>query len=246
MSDKDYRRLDPIVPQRDEANAQRTGGKKTPPPPRGNADKRSGGGGFWKLMTVLLLAGLVALGFYTRHQSRALADLDARFTELADRIESTDESLSESGAALRMKIKDHDEALEKHWSEIKKLWGVSYDTNRKAIAANTEAVESQAEAVKNIRQTVEAVQKKVDQTARGMENLRGSTLAAGAAVEEVRERTAGLSGDIKDLESTIGKMQRTLQGRVAKNEEAIEAIDAYRLQVNEQLAQIRRQLGGGS
>ena len=150
MTDRDFKRFDPIVPESDDRIGRSSGGTvddgrrraaKRPPP----SDSHGGGsiGGVWKLLVLVLLLGLAGMGYMLVQEKARLAQLQSRFDELEAKIVSTDESLNQSGATLGMKIREHTEALDKHWSEIRKLWGVSYDTNRKTIDINSKTIESQ-------------------------------------------------------------------------------------------------------
>lgn len=251
MSDKDFNNLDPIVPERDEMAAGRNGGKgkKGPPPSRPKKTASAGGSGAgagagWKVLVMLLLLGLAALAYYSWRQSLVLADLNERFSLLAERIESTDESLSESGAALSVKIRDHDEALEKHWAEIKKLWGVSYDTNRKAIAANEKAIEGQARELKKTGDSLAFLKAEVEKARDTIAAVRSDSLAVNAEMEQVRGQLSELSTGLDRLERSLKEAERNLGGRVSENEEAIKAIDSYRQQINQQMNQLRQRLDG--
>jgi chromosome segregation ATPase len=241
MTDKDFRKLDPIVPTRDDYSARRPVAEKksarperASPPPTGSGGKS--GGGVWKLLTLLLLLSVAGLGAFSWQQQQILADLGQRFESLASRIESTDESLNQSGAALGIKIKDHTEALDKHWSEIKKLWGVAYDTNRKAIASNTESLESQTGTLKKAEQSLKTLQAKVAQVEKSFDTVRGSALSLTAQLEEQQDRLLRLGDSVTKLE----KSMQQWQGKLAENDGAF---DAYRRQINQQLAQIRQTLG---
>lgn len=246
MNDKDFRKMDPIVPTRDDYSARRPPADKKaarpsgPKPPASGGSKTSGGNGFWKLMTAISLLAVGGLGAFSWQQQKVVADLNQRFESLSSRIESTDESLNQSGAALSIKIKDHTEALDKHWSEIKKLWGVSFDTNRKAIADNKEATAAQEAALKKAEQTVKALQTKVTAVEKSFDTVRGSALALTAQAEEQQNRLQQLGDSLTRLEKSVQQWQGTVNSKLTENEGAF---DAYRRQINQQLTQIRQQLG---
>lgn len=272
MSDKDFRRFDPIVPERD-------GPPPKPAAPKGPAlsdDPRdavrsrpaaspsrartprdpAAGAPAW-LLYGALLAVLIVAGF-AWYQSRVLADLNARFSQLSARIESTDESLNQSGATLGLKIREQEEKLAEHWAEIRKLWGVSYDTNRKAIAENTKAIEGhkaslatlQANLKKaestlaSLQQSVETAKKQAAEANQGVAGIRASTLGAAAQVDELREKVATLTSTLATTNSGVNQLKNDLGRRVAENEQALRAMDTYRAQVNQQLNQLRQQVSG--
>ena len=53
-------------------------------------------------------------------------------------LASTDTSITQSEVLLAQKLETMEEQIEINDSEIRKLWGVSYDTNKKAIAKNAD------------------------------------------------------------------------------------------------------------
>src|SRR5690606_9160809 len=137
-----------------------------------------------------LLAVLIVAGFAWQ-QSRVLADLNARFSQLSARIESTDESLNQSGAALGLKIKEQEEKLAEHWTEIRKLWGVSYDTNRKAIAANTEALEAQKAALSTLQANLKKAETSLAALQKSMDTVSKQAAEASQSVSTIRGSTLG-------------------------------------------------------
>jgi chromosome segregation ATPase len=249
MSDKDFRHLDPIVPQRDEMPPRRsTATKKSYSDAPPFVDARPGkesvaSGGIWRMISAVTFVVLLGVVWFSWHQSQLLADLGVRFDELKSRIESTDESLSQSGAALSVKLKDHSAELEKQWSEIKKLWGVSYDTNRKAIDTNKTAIATQSKTVAGLKVSVASLKKDVDKANQSIAGVNSNSLAVSAQIEEVNDKVAAVSSALARIEKQVKQQDGSLAQKVAEHDEAIRAIDTYRLQINEQLSQIRRQVG---
>ena len=264
MSDKDSDRsfsgMAPIVPERDERIgagdiAGKRENKKVPPktdrrPTSSKENAAQSGGGFWRLLVVVLLAAIVACGFLVWQQRQQLAMLQTSFDQLQSRISSTDESLSQSGAALSVKLGDHEKALATHWSEIKKLWGVSNDRNKKAIAANTKAVEDYEKSLKGLKNSAVARQKDVAALKAQMADVKKSvatvtstSLSARLELEEAREQLQTAADRLNGLDKELKQMQNSLSARVAENEEAIEAIDAHRRRVNQDIQQLRQKLG---
>ena len=254
MSDEDFRSKDPFVPERDDIRPRTSAPRQAPPrephearPGKTASRGKSSRTSPWPV--IILLVAVIGLAAFSWHQSRILADLNSRFSQLSAKIESTDESLSQSGAALSLKLKEQEAALDEHWTEIKKLWGVSYDTNRKAIEANKTAIgdfkgriDATESEVKKAQSAAAEARKQAVAASQSLETLRSTTLGSAAQMDELREKMAVISGTLNRLDSAV-KQLNGLSGRVASNEEALRAIDAYRAQVNQQLAQLRQQLG---
>lgn len=266
MSDKDFRRFDPIVPERDgpapkasapsSPAASKVDSRSSQGSAHQNANRAAKNTSQWPLL--LCLIALVGIGGFSWYQSRVLEDLNSRFSQLSARIESTDESLNESGTTLSLKIKEQGEKLDEHWGEIRKLWGVSYDTNRKAIAGNTKSLEQQKAGIASIQaslkktesslaslqQSFEAVKKQSESTDQSLTTMRSSTLGISAQMEELRDQVAAMSGTISRTDSAVKQLNADLSRRVADNEKSLRALDTYRAQVNQQLSQLRQQISG--
>ena len=79
---------------------------------------------------------MLAVSWFGWQQYQQFVDLQQRFAVLDSRLNNTDESVNQSGAAMQINIGKHSEELKKHWSEIKKLWGVANDKNKTKIRKN--------------------------------------------------------------------------------------------------------------
>lgn len=249
MTDKDFNRLDPIVPESDEriGRSESRGGRIAKDRKRATSEMppRSGGaiGGFWKVLVVILLLGLGGLGYFFVQVTENLALLQSRFDDLESKIDSTDESLNQSGTARGIKLKSHDEILDKHWSEIKKLWGVSNDRNRKKIEAQEKSIKSLEASRAARKKDVANLTAKLTKTGKSVDSMASASLAAKLEVNDMVNQSQELVDQLNSLKQSLKASQLDLQTRVAGNEEAINAIDAYRRQVNRDIQQIKQQLG---
>ena len=272
MTDKEFSKLDPIVPESDErigrgragsskqAGVGSTGSRKSEKPHYSNSSASKAGapgvksiGLIWKFLVLILMCGLGGLGYFFIEQTERLSQLQGRFDELEAKIVSTDESLNESGTALAVKLKDQGETLDKHWSEIKKLWGVSHDRNRKKIEAQEKTLAAQSNTVKNLQASMSARKKeittltgKVDKASQSMETVVNSSLAAKLEMNDLVGQSQQINDQVNNLEKSFESLKQNLNTRVADNEEAINAIDAYRLQVNRDIQLLKQQLAPAS
>jgi chromosome segregation ATPase len=197
------------------------------------------------LVLVLILAACLAgTAWFSWQQSRAQALLQYRFDDLAAKIESTDESLSQSGAALSVRLVDQQKELAKHWSEIKKLWGVSNDRNKKAIAAlelaDTKSAKKRIELTKNISSLSTQLNAEQKQLKIMIGELGSDSLASVAKIDEIGERVDQLSGSQQKLNLSIDQKRRALENRLKSVEKAIESIDSFRRQTNQTLDALRQ------
>ena len=241
--------MEPIVPERDERIGSRSDSRPRSERPQNKSGNRApqrsaSGGGFWKLLVLVVLLAVVAVGYYAYQQSQKLSTLQASFDELQGKLASTDESLSQSGAALSIKLKDHDAELKKHWSEIRKLWGVSNDRNKQSIAANVKSIKELKNSAAARQKEVKAVNSQLADIRKSIDTVTSASLSSRLEVEEAMDSMQGLVDRLNRLDASLKQWQTKLNSRVSENEEAIEAIDAYRRRVNQDLLQLKQQLGG--
>lgn len=225
--------------QRDYPDSSRRGSQDNYKESFARVDKPKTGGSLLIVLVILLAVGLAGLGWFAWQQSQAQAVLQQRFDELAGKIESTDESLNQSGAALSVKLLDHSKQLETQWSEIKKLWGVTNDRNKKAIEALQLAVAESDKAAQKLTKNLGSLADADKKLSGKISELGSSSLAATARVDAVAERVDQLDGAQQRLRQ-VEERQRSLESRLKTNETAIESIDAFRRQTNQTLNTLRQ------
>jgi chromosome segregation ATPase len=240
----DKNRINPIVPERDDmigrsSNSAASSGKNNSSKSDSSrsSSKSSGGnsGGFWKLLIALLMIGLLGAGGFGWMQFNALsknhADLQQRFDALESRLSSTDESMNQSGAALQLKISKQGESLERHWAQIKKLWGVTNDINKGKIETNKKDIAFLANKRTAIEKSIADLSTRVDKENRSLTNLSGNYLAITADIDGINTAARNQSDKLASLQSALTKIDRQLKS----NAEAIESMDAFRRQTNQKI-----------
>jgi len=198
-------------------------------------------------LTGLGLAGFVYSELLKNQAASAVAE--QRIQELEGRLSLSDDESSQSVAALGAKLKWAD-------SEIRKLWGVAHDRNRKAIDGNKKAlasVKSSLSAVKKEQKGVSASTAKVtaslDANKRSLKQLGqdlgqlGEQLAMveGTSVEQ-QAQMRDLVDKANSLDLQVKKLKGSLLDRVNANAEAVASMDAYRRSTNRELLQIQQRL----
>jgi hypothetical protein len=128
----DKPRINPIVAERDDmigrsptstsSSKKGSSGGDGKPPGRGSSNGSSTGSGSTKILLAILVA-LVGVAGFGWMQFAALSanhsDLQQRFESLESQLSSTDESVTQSGAAMQLNISKQADELKKHWSEIR-------------------------------------------------------------------------------------------------------------------------------
>ncbi len=244
--------LSGITPDKDEIEARQRPGQRrserpptTPPPggtpPRGGQPSSSSPSGLAILALIVALAGLGGSGFlawkFTEAQ-QSLVQAENRIADLESRLDVTYDESNQSVEAIQAKLKWAD-------SEIRKLWGVSYDTNRKNIAGNTEQIEKLSGELASVKKEASSAQTAAANLKKSLSDVQGAVTAlknSVASLDEQRKRLQNLEEKLDQLDDRVAQL-RNLSDRVKTNEEAIAAIDSYRRSINRDLLAIKQQLG---
>jgi chromosome segregation ATPase len=229
----DKERINPIVADRDDMIGRSTSdsvGDSSLAKSSTRATSQSMSG-LWKLIVLISLLGLVVGGYLGWQQYQSFVLLQERFDRLNSRLNVTDESATQSDAAMQISISKQGDELKKHWSEIRKLWGVANDRNKGKIEKNSQDIKFLA----GKRLELETASK----------NDRDK-------MQEMRENYFGLTADLESLNSASGeqktalkKLQITLdqqQRQIQNLNEAITSIDGFRRQTNQKLLRLEQQL----
>ncbi len=201
-------------------------------------------------------AGLYYLMGLLQQTQNSLVAAEARISELENKLSSTDTSITQSEEALAAKIKSIDELIEVNKSEVRKLWGVAYDRNRKAISVNTALNEEQKKSLQAATEQLAALDKQIaeglaamDKMSESLQNMAGkvknsSGLVAEASqrVEFVQESIAELSDELAALESAQSNLESSLDTRLVGVEDAIKSIDVHRRNVKDELRKLKQEL----
>ncbi len=250
-------RQEPFIARRDESAPLQAGlpaqkKKPRPPisPPAGEPKKL----GFIVLcfIVVLLSVCLAALSVFSWRQSQSQQYLQQRFDDLTGHLESSDESVAQSGAALAIKLSKQEEALVTHWSEIKKLWGVTNDRNKKAIKAlqladgtAKKGLKKTQQALASLQSDLSSVRTRLKTTQAEVKKVGSASLVASAQTDDFHRQLKSLASKLKAFDSEAASLQKLIEKnrqshsqRLAEFEQAVKSIDAFRRQTNEKFSRL--------
>lgn len=181
------------------------------------------------------LCGIAAAGFaywQLTLTQQALAQADLRIAELEGKFELSDDEANASTETMQAKLKWAD-------SEIRKLWGVAHDTNRKAIAANKEAIEKTEKIAQSATKEVDTkVKQAMKNVTAELKLLSDLVEAQQLSLTNVENAQASIKTQAQTINQKLAELEK-LERRVKTNEQAIEAIDAFRRNVNQQILQLK-------
>jgi chromosome segregation ATPase len=225
--------IDPIVAERDDMIGRPNSGTASTRKAGQVKDSAAGMSGGWKFLIWIALFGLAgATGFgwvEYQHLVEKHESLLQRFDALESRLSSTDESVTQSGAALQVKISRQGDDIAMHWSEIKKLWGVTNDINKGKIDKNRADVAFLSGQLTPLKASVKKDSKIIGSLG---ESYLGFSADLDAANENLRSYVDSLNSIQKSLAST--------KAQIKNNAEAVESMEAFRRQINQKIYALER------
>jgi len=164
-------------------------------------------------------------------------------------LSNTGSELEQSGSVAEKKLAFLD-------SEMRKLWAVANDRNKKSIQKNSDLIavsESKIEKHSSVQSDLKGLQKGLSQSLVGIEKQaskldgRISTLANEVSITraEQEEELGGIKSSIQKTLEFGGQAQslvEKLSSRLKESESSIVSINASRRQINERLVELERQL----
>lgn len=206
---------------------------------------------------VLILAcvcGALAWGYVLQEQRISNLDRDLNdaigfisqskllIARLEGELSETGEELEQSGSAAAKKLAFLD-------SEMRKLWGVSNDRNKKAIAGNTEALDKLERQIASVQSGLD---KRMGSMVKSLDALEASYQKVNSSLKTLDSKISLTSGEMAITRDSISEELAamkagigdvgSLKEQIAENKKAIAAIDSSRKQVNARLVDLGRQV----
>ena len=199
------------------------------------------------LMLALLIAGLVMAGWFIANQHQtltksqnALALAESRLQTLEDRLIVTDAQLTDTGSETQEQIKTWE-------SEIRKLWAVSNERNKKWIKDNEQAIAKLNKSVADIAASSREVSAAVgrhESAFKQQQTIIDQLTGVELQMQQILSTQRDLVDRVNASRQTVASLQAGLAGKVSDNEQAVASMDSYRAQTNSRLAEIERRLAG--
>ena len=200
--------------------------KKRNKPARGGD---SGGGRMGtSLMMVLLIAGLVLAGWFIANQQQQLAAEQARLSDASKRIEKLEQRLMATDSALTQEGEDTQQAIGFWESEIRKLWAVSNERNKKWIEDNRSGVA------------------KISKTLNGIESANRDLKAAVERHESAFEQQQTLVDQLTSLELQMQQLVRGQRDLVDKVNAANQSVASIKASLTSQVTSAASQSPDGA
>ena len=185
----------------------------------------------WKIIVLITLFGLLTAAFMGWQQYQIFSQLQDRFEILDSRLNNTDESVIQSGAAMQISISKQGDELKKHWSEIRKLWGVANDTNKGKITKNQQDIAFLASKRNELEASITKLQGMIEKESKTLQNMSANYFGLSADIEALNEASRNYRNALSKVQASLNQQGRQLQN----NSEAIKSVDGFRRQINQKL-----------
>ncbi len=192
----------------------------------------------------LAMVGGAAYGYNLHQESlRGLDQAQRRISDLENRLAVVGDSTEETTENVIQR-------LDFNFSEIDKLWAARNATNRdvRDLTGRVANVENTAEENTGL---LEQTNQRLVQVSNMAEDTQSDLGSLESELSQAVERVASLNRSVDSLQSTTrelmnlrdslagGDVSGGLEDRLVRVEEAVEAIDAYRLQMNQTVLRLQ-------
>jgi len=207
----------------------------------------------WPVRIMLILLTLAIGGgaglAYTIYEEnlRRLDQANRRIMDLENRLAMVGDSAEETALNIV-------ERVDFNFSEIDKLWAARNVTNRNVTDLTGRVANTETRSQENLTSIEETNQRLVQKT-NMVEDARRDVAALRSEGEQTSQRLTRLDGQVQNLQGvaqelvnlratidTTGDVSGGLDQRLRRVEEAVEAIDAYRLQSNQAMQRLQQQI----
>lgn len=178
---------------------------------------------------------------------RRLDQANRRIMDLENRLAMVGDSAEETALNIV-------ERVDFNFSEIDKLWAARNLTNRNVTDLTGRVAITETRSQNNLT-SIEETNQRLVQTTNMVEDARRDGAALRGEGEQTSQRLVRLEGQVQNLQGvaqelvnlratidTTGDVSGGLDQRLRRVEEAVEAIDAYRLQSNQAMQRLQQQI----
>jgi|TARA_B100001093_G_scaffold391290_1_gene377712 uncharacterized coiled-coil protein SlyX len=187
--------------------------------------RKTGGGGFLFSSLVLILnsIGLIILFLWFFNTSGNQQQAGQNFVE---RISVLEERLAQKDQQINILSEEVEADLKFVNKEIRKLWDLSNKRNRKNISENLNSIE-------NLNEKIESIDKKD-------EVLSAQQRALTLELARIKNIQDNINSQLDNFDESAPN--ETASDKLADIQESIDSFNAYRVQVNQSLLNLREQL----
>lgn len=197
------------------------------------------------VMVVLVLMATAGLSVYLYKNlqvaEKSIAIYELRISDLEQRLSVTDESMSESSVAMKVKVRELDSEIRKLWDNVWKKakqqlaeHDAMLQKHQQSIAANETFVSSTKQQFASNTKVVAELRSQLEQA----RQMRETVLANQARLALQDDKLDNSTDKVNILANDINKLNK----RVSSSEEWIESINGFRRQVNRDITELKQRV----
>ena len=216
---------------------------------RGGSRRSSGGsdGSSFsnRIFSVILLLGLAAAGWFLFVQQEELGEERVRLDQANQRLVVLEERLSATDNAMMQEGQDTKEQIGFWQDEIRKLWAVSNERNKKWIKDNERSINKITASIDGVVASTRNIQAAVDRHESAFEQQQGiidQLASLELQLQQIVRSQRDLVDKVNKVNASFSQIRGDLSGKVNDNVEAIESIDAYRVTLNTKIRELELRL----
>jgi len=216
---------------------------------RGGSRRSSGGsdGSSFsnRIFSVILLLGLAAAGWFLFVQQEELGEERGRLDQANQRLVVLEERLSATDNAMMQEGQDTKEQIGFWQDEIRKLWAVSNERNKKWIKDNERSINKITASIDGVVASTRNIQAAVDRHESAFEQQQGiidQLASLELQLQQIVRSQRDLVDKVNKVNASFSQIRGDLSGKVNDNVEAIESIDAYRVTLNTKIRELELRL----
>ncbi|MGK0441581.1 MAG: chromosome segregation ATPase [Pseudohongiellaceae bacterium] len=193
-------------------------------------------------VTLILILTVALAGFLQQRLKMAEQTLqltEARVAELESRLSVTDESMGESAASMKVKIRDMD-------GEIRKLWDNVWKKSKQRFSALEAKQQNHNKSLNNVKSFIDSTEQQLTKNAKTTRQLSQKLTTLDKLNNKQVKNEKKLQSLESSLENANDKVNR-FNTRMIKNErlgkdnkERLDAVDNFRRKVNVDLMKLNR------
>ena len=198
-----------------------------------------------RVFSVILLLGLAAAGWFLFVQQEELGEERGRLDEANQRLMVLEERLSATDNAMMQEGQDTKEQIGFWQDEIRKLWAVSNERNKKWIKDNERSINKITASIDGVVASTRNIQAAVDRHESAFEQQQGiidQLASLELQLQQIVRSQRDLVDKVNKVNASFSQIRGDLSGKVKDNVEAIESIDAYRVTLNTKIRELELRL----
>ena len=198
-----------------------------------------------RILSVILLMGLAAAGWFLFVQQEELSEERARLDQANQRLVVLEERLVATDNVMMREGQDTKEQIGFWQDEIRKLWAVANERNKKWIKDNERSINKINASIDGVLASTRNIQAAVDRHESAFEQQQGvidQLASLELQLQQIVRSQRDLVDKVNKMNASFSQIRGDLSGKVNDNVEAIESIDAYRVTLNAKIRELELRL----